>query len=120
MEKNIKSPIQQEDIIEAQIEELEPNAYVIRERIDTCKMCGSQEDLRFGWCWDCAEAQNILATGRGMFEDEDGKEEEVPIKLVNERLKKLLDIGWRKTKETEFTTKEGVLTPVEEVTDKVK
>lgn len=96
MEENIKSPIQQEDITEEKIKEVLPDAYVIRERIGGCKMCGREEDLRMGWCWDCAEAQNIIAVGQDMFGDDDENAIKFPIKEVNERLKMLLDKGWKK------------------------
>lgn len=94
--QNIKSPIQHEDVIEAQIKDIVPDAYIIRERIDKCTMCGREEDLRMGWCWDCAEAQNIIGNGVGMFEDEVEGVVEFDVKLVNERLKKLIDLGWKK------------------------
>lgn len=95
-EENIKSPIQQEDIIEAQVQEQSPETHIVRERIDKCRMCESERDLRLGWCWDCAEAQNILATGKDMFEDEEEGQFEIPTKVVNERLEKLILKGWRK------------------------
>ena len=98
MEKeNIKSPIQAEDIIEEKIKETAPNVHVVRQRIDVCVMCGKERDLRMGWCWDCAEAQNILATGLDMYASDEDEEKAVkfPIKEVNERLKLLINKGWR-------------------------
>ena len=97
MDENIKSPMQKEDILEEKIKEVDPNIHVIRERINNCVMCGSLEDLRFGWCWDCAEAQSILVSGRTMMEAETGTEDELSVKLINERLKMLIEKGWKKT-----------------------
>lgn len=59
-----------------------------------CKMCNKERDLRLGWCWDCASAQNILSTGKDMHEDEDSAEFEVPVAVANARLKKMIDKGW--------------------------
>lgn len=101
--ENIKSPIQQEDIIEAKIAEISQETYIVRERIDKCKICETTRDLRMGWCWDCAEAQNILATGKDMFEDDVEGQYEIPIKIVNERLEKLILKGWRKGNDTPLT-----------------
>lgn len=66
------------------------------ENAHSCKMCQGLKDLRMGWCWDCAEAQNIIATGKDMFEDESSDEYQIPIELVNQRLEKLIIKGWRK------------------------
>jgi hypothetical protein len=90
--ENIKSPVQLKEILK----ENNPNVYVVQENIGGCKMCGKEEDLRMGWCWDCAEAQNILAVGKTMVEDDDENAVKFSIKEVNERLKMLLDKGWKK------------------------
>ena len=93
-QENIKSPVQLKEIIESK----NPDVYVIQENINKCVMCGAEEDLRMRWCWDCADAQSILCDGVGMMgaDTEDG--EHLNVKLVNTRLKMLLDKGWRKTK----------------------
>ncbi len=64
--------------------------------MEKCIFCGEEKDLRMGACFDCAEAQNVLVCGKGMMEDEDGSEIEFPVKIVNERLKKLISLGWKK------------------------
>lgn len=95
MEKeNIKSPVQLKEIIEGK----NPDLYVIQENINKCVMCGTESDLRMGWCFTCADAQSILCDGVGMMgaDTEDG--EHLPTVLINARLKMLLDKGWRKTK----------------------
>jgi len=79
------------------IDEKNTDVYVVQENIGGCKMCGKQEDLRMGWCFDCAEAQNILAVGKGMMEDDDENAVTFPIKEVNERLKMLIEKGWSKS-----------------------
>ena len=60
-----------------------------------CKFCGRQVELRFGGCWECANAQSILATGRDMFQDDIEGQVEIPVKIVNERLEKLISKGWK-------------------------
>lgn len=93
MNEEIKIKQAELDKIEAEIKEKVPGVYVIRERISNCKMCNKEEDLRFGWCFDCAEAQTILGTGKDMYEKGDGGTE-LPTKEVNARLKMLVDKGW--------------------------
>lgn len=29
--------------------------YVAKEQIGICKVCGQEDDLRMGCCWDCAD-----------------------------------------------------------------
>jgi hypothetical protein len=81
--------------------------YVIKENVGGCKMCGRQEDLRFGWCFDCAEAQNIISCGRTMMEDDIETDIKFPIKQVNERLKMLIQNGWSQNKKYETPTVDG-------------
>lgn len=70
------------------------NVYVIKENIGGCKICNKKEDLRFGWCFSCAEAQNIIFCGRDMMEDDIETDIRFPIQQVNERLKMLIKKGW--------------------------
>lgn len=65
------------------------------EQVKGCMFCGRNVDLRMGGCWDCATAQNILATGNDMFEDDVEGQIELPVKVINERLKKLISKGWK-------------------------
>lgn len=107
-DKEIKSPIQMEDIVEAQIKEAIPDAYIIRERMGGCKICGREQDLRFGWCFPCAEAQNIIGRGEDMYADEKADAIELPTKEVNSRLKMLLGKGWKYLPD-EVITRERIL-----------
>lgn len=69
--------------------------YVVKENINICEMCGKSEDLRMGFCFDCAEAQSILVDGCDMYEDDENTVK-FPVKEVNERLKKIINKGWKK------------------------
>lgn len=31
------------------------NVYIVREQIGHCKICGKEDDLRFGVCFECAD-----------------------------------------------------------------
>lgn len=31
-----------------------------------CKSCGKKAELRFGHCWECAEAESIIDEGKDM------------------------------------------------------
>ena len=64
--------------------------------VSSCKFCGKIDELRFGACFACAEAQSILATGCGMNDEETGSEYNVPVDVVNVRFKRLIELGWRK------------------------
>ena len=35
-----------------------------------CKCCKREENLRFGFCFDCAEAESIMADGVDMYDNE--------------------------------------------------
>ena len=36
--------------------------------MNKCKMCGKKSDLRFDWCFDCAEIQSVLVNGLDMYD----------------------------------------------------
>lgn len=68
-----------------------------------CTICGRKHDTRFSFCFDCAEAQNIIGTGVDMNEiNIFGKKkyrgfEGLCISPVdaNLRLKFLIKKGWK-------------------------
>ncbi len=62
-----------------------------------CKSCGKRADLREGHCWECAEAESIIADGTDMYDT--GMvfgEEERPAKSPMEKLLFLIKKGWHK------------------------
>ena len=32
-----------------------PDSYIIRANAEYCRVCGNEEDLRFGCCFDCSD-----------------------------------------------------------------
>jgi len=93
MEDNQKSPIQPLDLAEAEIKKAVPGAYVIRERLGTCKFCEREDDLRYGACFECVDAQAIIGIGEDMY-GEGEKGVEIPAKEASSRLRQLLKSGW--------------------------
>lgn len=61
---------------------------------DKCVMCGRTQDLRMGWCFDCAEAQSIIGNGIDM-DDRGNGGIELPVKEANQRLRLLFEKGWQ-------------------------
>ena len=59
-----------------------------------CKFCGKESDLRMGGCFDCAEAEAIIAEGLDMYDKGIGGEENVKAKYPGQKLKMLIDKGW--------------------------
>ena len=35
-----------------------------------CKCCQREKELRFGFCFDCADAESVIAEGVDMWENE--------------------------------------------------
>jgi hypothetical protein len=35
-----------------------------------CKCCQREKELRFGFCFDCADAESVIAKGVDMWENE--------------------------------------------------
>lgn len=35
--------------------------------MNSCKCCGRKEELRFGFCFDCAECESVIAFGTDMY-----------------------------------------------------
>jgi hypothetical protein len=40
-----------------------------------CKCCEREKELRFGFCFDCANAESVIAEGVDMYDNEITKEE---------------------------------------------
>jgi hypothetical protein len=60
-----------------------------------CKICNKQNDLRFGVCFQCAEAESIIGDGLDMM-DNGPDENDEPAKTPLEKLKFLVNKGWKK------------------------
>ena len=60
-----------------------------------CNVCGKTAELRFGTCWDCAEAESIIFEGTDMYEKGLNKSDE-PAKKPMDKLRLLIQKGWRK------------------------
>lgn len=73
------------------------NKIDMENRKTVCTFCEREgQELRFGGCWECATAQSVLASGRTMFEEDIPGQVELPVSVIDERLKKLIALGWRK------------------------
>lgn len=35
-----------------------------------CSCCGRKEDLRLGWCFECANSQAMLIDGKDMYDND--------------------------------------------------
>ena len=42
-----------------------------------CRCCKRDQQLRFGFCFDCAEAESIIEEGVDMYDNEIPKQEEM-------------------------------------------
>lgn len=71
-----------------------PDVYVSQVAMSNCSWCGRDQDLRFGVCFDCAEAQTIMVSGKDMYEKNVGGIE-LPVSEVSERIKMLIKKGWK-------------------------
>jgi hypothetical protein len=71
--------------------------YIVEENLGACVACGrAGEDLRFGHCWDCAEAESIIADGTDMYErDINGAENGNDSKTAMQKVHYLIKKGWR-------------------------
>lgn len=36
--------------------------------MNNCKCCGRKEELRLGFCFDCAECESVIADGTDMYD----------------------------------------------------
>lgn len=64
--------------------------------IGKCKFCGQNLDLRFGGCFDCAEAESIIDSGLDMWDKGINGEKNIPAENASEKLKILISKGWIK------------------------
>jgi hypothetical protein len=62
--------------------------------IGQCKFCGQNKDLRFGGCFDCAEAEAIIDEGLDMKDVGVGGEKDKAATYPGEKLKMLIERGW--------------------------
>jgi hypothetical protein len=59
-----------------------------RNNMDKCKICGKESgDTRLGVCWECAEAESIIDSGKDMYDKGDAK-------TAMQKLKMLIQYGW--------------------------
>ena len=59
-----------------------------------CKCCNKKDkDLRFGFCFDCAEAESIIANGLDMDDEKLPKEEGFSPHMM--KVKHLIKKGWK-------------------------
>ena len=65
-------------------------------KCEICKRKGiSQNDIRMGVCWDCAQAESIIADGLDMY-DTGPSGGNTPAETAMEKLLFLISLGWRK------------------------
>ena len=58
-----------------------------------CKVCKKNKELRMEVCFDCADAESIIAEGLDMWDKgKNGKEE--PAKTAMDKLQLLIEKGW--------------------------
>jgi hypothetical protein len=58
-----------------------------------CKICGKEKELRLEVCFDCADAESIIAEGLDMFDKGiNGKDE--PANTAMEKVQLLIAKGW--------------------------
>lgn len=61
-----------------------------------CIICSKKtNDLRFGFCFDCATAESIISTGVDMF-DKNINDENLETDNAREKLQFLIKKGWKK------------------------
>lgn len=58
-----------------------------------CKICGKEKELRFDTCFNCVEAESIIATGLDMY-DQGIEKTEIPAEKAIDKLKLLIQKGW--------------------------
>jgi hypothetical protein len=46
-----------------------------------CKCCEREKELRFGYCFDCAESESVIVDGVDMYDNEIVKEESIPMSM---------------------------------------
>lgn len=68
-----------------------------------CKACGRKQELRYGYCFDCAEAESIIRDGVDMYDRGRGGDENIKFVKGNgnvastalEKVAFLVEKGWR-------------------------
>ena len=79
-----------------------------------CVCCGVKDDLRFDFCFACAEAQSVIGTGKDMYNRGVGGIE-ISGKEATQRLKLLIKNGWRLVPSCEEAIREFPSSPSEPV-----
>lgn len=46
-----------------------------------CKCCNRQEELRMGYCFDCTDAESVIADGINMFDQDIPKRDNESISM---------------------------------------
>ena len=64
-----------------------------------CSICKKNKDLKLGVCFDCANAESIIAEGLDMWGRGIDKKED-PAKTSMDKLKLLIQKGWRYSPQT--------------------
>ena len=57
-----------------------------------CKICNNERDTRMGVCFDCVEAESIIADGVDM--DDKGLKDNTPAKTPMEKVRLLIKHAW--------------------------
>ena len=55
-----------------------------------CKCCNREKELRFGFCFDCANVESIIEEGTDMWDKPVEKEEDMSLSMS--KVKKILHI----------------------------
>lgn len=64
------------------------------EKCNTCNREKGPNNLRFGTCFDCADAESIIASGLDMY-DKGPRGDSAPAKTTMDRLKFLIQKRWQ-------------------------
>lgn len=80
------------------------DTYVSMENVSKCECCGQEDDLRMGYCFDCAEAESIIVNGSDMYDKGNAK-------TTFEKIKMLIEKGWKPPSKERTTPKPELLVP---------
>ena len=59
-----------------------------------CECCGNERELRYGFCFDCVEAESIIHEGRDMYDEELTRKEKNGMSKSMAKVKFLIKKGW--------------------------
>lgn len=63
-----------------------------------CLCCKREQELRMGFCFDCAGAESIIDDGTDMFDNELPEKDRIPGSVAINRLRFLIVKGWKPPK----------------------